>query len=139
MFLNRVKKPKKVVNKKLMILRGLKPAKEKYGKAEQIGYWRKANHIHAWFVDNCGDGEDSCQQIKVSKEQLQLLLEAVNNVLKNKELAEQLLPTQEGFFFGDTDYDSWYYDSLKDTKKIITEAINETDWDSEEVIYQASW
>ena len=139
MYLTRIKKPKKVVNKKLQILRGLKPVKERYGKAEEIGYWRKANHIHAWFVDNCGEGIDECQQIKVSKEQLELLLQAVKNVLKNKELAEKELPTQSGFFFGGTEYDSWYYDSLKDTKKIIEDALEETDWNSEEIVYHASW
>ena len=28
--------------------------------AEQVGYWRKANAIHQWFVDNVQDGEDDC-------------------------------------------------------------------------------
>ena len=23
---------------------------------EEVGYWRKANQIHKWFVDNCQDG-----------------------------------------------------------------------------------
>ena len=26
-------------------------------------YWRKANAIHKWFVDNVQDGEDNCQSI----------------------------------------------------------------------------
>ena len=28
----------------------------------QIGYWRKANHIHKWFVDTCANGVDDCNR-----------------------------------------------------------------------------
>lgn len=44
-------------------------------------YWRKANHIHCWFVDNVGGGVDECQEMKVSKRQLQKLLRTVKEVL----------------------------------------------------------
>ena len=27
-----------------------------------VGYWRKANQIHKWFVDNCQNGRDECQE-----------------------------------------------------------------------------
>lgn len=30
---------------------------------KEIGYWRKANHIHKWFVDCVQDGEDDCEKI----------------------------------------------------------------------------
>jgi hypothetical protein len=36
-------------------------------------------------------------------------------VMTNKELAEELLPTANGFFFGSTDYDQWYYEDAKRT------------------------
>jgi hypothetical protein len=29
---------------------------------EDVAYWRKANAIHKWFVDNCQDGVDECQE-----------------------------------------------------------------------------
>lgn len=38
-------------------------------------------------------------------------------VLEDTETAEELLPTQEGFFFGGTDYDQYYWDDLGFTKK----------------------
>ncbi len=28
--------------------------------SEPVGYWRKANAIHRWFVENVQDGEDDC-------------------------------------------------------------------------------
>lgn len=34
-------------------------------------------------------------------------------VMSNTELAEELLPTTSGFFFGSTDYDQWYYSDVK--------------------------
>jgi len=48
---------------------------------ELVGYWRKANAIHKWFVDNVQEGEDDCKEYYVSFEKLQGLLETVNTVL----------------------------------------------------------
>ena len=41
---------------------------------DEAGYWRKANAIHKWFVDNVQDGEDDCEYYEVSKKQLEQLL-----------------------------------------------------------------
>ena len=39
---------------------------------EQVGYWRKANQIHNWFVENVQDGEDDCcYHNEVTKEYLE--------------------------------------------------------------------
>jgi hypothetical protein len=50
----------------------------------EIGYWRKANAIHGWFVNNLADGVDECQQIPVSVTDLLLLKSACEKVLANK-------------------------------------------------------
>ena len=39
----------------------------------QIGYWRKSNHIHKFFVDKCGRGKDECQEIYVEVDDIQKL------------------------------------------------------------------
>lgn len=41
---------------------------------EEVGYWRKANAIHSWFVDNVQNGIDNCDEYEVTKEQLEALL-----------------------------------------------------------------
>lgn len=41
---------------------------------EEVGYWRKANAIHKWFVDNIQDGEDDCGYYEIAPEQLEELL-----------------------------------------------------------------
>ena len=113
----------------------------------EVGYWRKANAIHNWFVENCGGGEDTCQQMYVSLEKLEALLDICKQVSKDHGLAQVLLPTQDGFFFGSTEYDDWYFDKIEDTIKIvepvieflknITDKCKSNDW--WDVVYQASW
>jgi hypothetical protein len=46
-----------------------------------VAYWRKANHIHQWFVDNVQGGEDECKPHYVSREQLRELREVCLRVL----------------------------------------------------------
>jgi hypothetical protein len=101
-----------------------------------MGYWRKANQIHNWFVDNVQGGEDNCGSYYVTREQLEELKEVCINVLVNKSLAEDLLPTGAGFFFGSTTYDENYYGDLNDTIGIITRCL-ESKFDGFE--YQSSW
>ena len=110
---------------------------------EEVGYWRKANHIHAWFVDNCQGGEDDCRYADVSVAQLKELIELCQQVLEKKDEAfsEANLPTQEGFFFGGTEYGEYYYSELEDTIKMLTEAIADVDENdySIDFIYHSSW
>ena len=49
-------------------------------------YWRKANAIHAWFVENVQEGEDDCGDYDVSLEQLQGLLRVATEVLEASKL-----------------------------------------------------
>jgi hypothetical protein len=103
---------------------------------EEIGYWCKANAIHGWFVENVQDGNNDCNEYYVSDEQIQELLNIVNKILENNSLAEELLSTQTGFFFGETDYDEYYFEELENTRKILENALKEEDG---EIYYQASW
>ena len=103
----------------------------------RVGYWRKANAIHKWFVDNVQDGVDECQDSYVSREDLQNLKTACEAVLADKEAAPYAPPTQSGFFFGDTSYDELYFKDIEDTIKIIDNALKLPEsWDFE---YHSSW
>ena len=105
----------------------------------QIASWRKANAIHKWFVDNIQGGEDDCGEYKVTKEQLIQLHNTCNEILVDHNLAEQLLPTQSGFFFGNTEYDMWYYNDLENTKQIIDEILEYKSYCLDELYYSSSW
>ena len=128
------------------------------GVSDGVAYWRKANAIHKWFVDNCGDGIDECQTMEVSKEKLEELLDTAQKVkdscvlvdgeiqngyrfingkevpimvkgkyIKDFSVAEELLPVAEGFFFGSTKYDEWYFENIESTIEQISEILKTTD------------
>jgi len=96
------------------------------------GYWRKANAIHRWFVGNCQNGVDECQESYVEREQLAELKALCVEALASKDAS--LLPPTEGFFFGSTDIDDWYWKYLQDTIAIIDALPPEG-----EVYYHSSW
>ena len=139
---------------------------------EEIGYWRKANQIHNWFVGHVQDGEDDCRyHHEVTKEILEELLDTCKTVLascelvpakikngytcnkngdriynyldglivKDSNVADELLPSCEGFFFGGTDYDEYYVNDIKDTIDIITMALEATDFETQMIYYVSSW
>jgi hypothetical protein len=99
--------------------------------------WRKANHIHQWFVDNCQDGEDNCKRAFVHNDKLKELMDLCIYVFNDRDKAKELLPTQDGFFFGSTEYDQYYFESLEETIYAIDKALRE--YPNDEYIYQSSW
>jgi len=101
--------------------------------------WRKANQIHEWFVQNVQGGEDDCAPYNVDTGQLSELVDLCKRVLANRELAEELLPTQAGFFFGGTDYDEHYFQDLEDTIKKLEHFATDPSWASWDFTYQSSW
>ena len=114
----------------------IKPERVSYI-VEEVGYWRKANAIHNWFVKNVQNDVDDCGEYYVSIDDLNSLLDVVNMVLKDKKLAPELLPSQSGFFFGSTDYDKWYFDELKNTKKLLQTVLKEKN--GSDFYYHSSW
>lgn len=52
-------------------------------------YWRKANHIHAWFVDNVQDGNDDGGTYPVSPNQLSDLLDRCSKVIEASNLVDE--------------------------------------------------
>ena len=102
-----------------------------------VGYWRKANHIHAWFVKNCQDDKDDCKEYCVSEALLGDLRAACLDVLDEKDYS--LLPTRGGFFFGSTDYGDAYVNDLKDTVKQLDAVLDNPKFKGWNFYYQSSW
>lgn len=103
-------------------------------------YFRKLNWIRNWLVKHLGLNEDECaEDVLVPKEKLEELLSDVHAVLNNHDLAEQLLPTKGGFFFGGTDYCDYYFDSLIGIETEIQALLITTDFETEDVYYDESW
>jgi hypothetical protein len=103
-------------------------------------YWRKANAIHKWFVDNVQDGRDECQESYVESDKLYQLRDVCRAVLADTSQASTLLPTTSGFFFGSTDYDEWFFQDVENTVKFLDELLEDKEnlkhWD---FYYRSSW
>ena len=97
----------------------------------------KSYQIHQWFVDNVQQGEDDCGNYYVGRETLEELLEICKKVKEDNSLAEKLLPTQSGFFFGGTEYDEWYFQDIDNTIEILEECLK--DKSADEFEYHSSW
>ena len=139
---------------------------------EHLGIWRKANHIHAWFVNKVQDGTDDCSYYFVTEDHFLELKETCEKVValkpfsieENSELfyvgastlidngvitkaeykemegkLEELMPTQSGFFFGGTDYNPYYFQTVEETLEIVNKILENGDFDKEVYLYHSSW
>lgn len=142
----------------------------KIGIGEEVAYWRKANAVHAFFVDQIQNGEDDCGNYEVPQEVLEDLMNRCKEILANcimvngkvrngyrmtngkweaiiedgmtiinPEICSDLLPTQDGFFFGGTDYDQWYMEDIRDTYQQCYTILKTTDFEKQMLVYNSSW
>ena len=106
-----------------------------------VGYWRKANAIHNYFVQTLGEGVDECQEMYVPRETLSDLRERCQDVIASSDMEQMAqevgLETVSGFFFGDTEYGEWYKEDLKLTVEICDFVLALPEEYS--LHYQASW
>lgn len=109
------------------------------------GYWRKAHAVHRWFVESVQNQVDDCGRYEVSREHLQSLLEcciAVLDARKDEEIAvetaESYLPIGVGFFFGEPEFNDYYYEQLKYTKELLTRLLS-PEFNDYDFSYQSSW
>lgn len=98
---------------------------------DEVGYWRKANQIMAYMsklyaIYHFDDPFPNCGKLTLEAEQLTELRNVCKQVLENPDLAPELLPTQEGFFWGSTEYDECYKQDLQHTVDMINSIL---DWE----------
>jgi hypothetical protein len=130
-----------------------------------VGYWRKANAIHGWFVNKVGNGVDECQVMYLDREPLEQLRQdcivALANPSREYKIENQKVfyllcdylnsletpidpatyenpvPPTDGFFFGSSELTDYYYYQLEYTIDLITSLL-ELDHNYS-FHYQASW
>lgn len=97
----------------------------------ELGYWRKHPNLHGYIVQNFAGGEDNCQPVQLSQDDMVMLIQAV----KNREL-----PKTEGFFFGES---SGSEEEVGEDLSILTKALlwlqTEEEGCARSVVYCASW
>lgn len=114
----------------------------------KVAYWRKANAIHSWFVNNVQNGNDDCHEYYVNRHQLETLnticreLLEYREKLSKEEVEEQVLhrlPPTSGFFFGSTDIADRYWEDIKYTHNMINSLLINKELESFNFYYQSSW
>lgn len=131
----------------------------KNGDFEEVGYWRKANAIHGFFVDKCYcnkyyDYDDyDGTEVEVSEETIEELrdlcievktsLENVASIGEKLDIIDTKLPMRDGFFFG---YDrseggvETYMYHLDETIKIMEKVLKLIkEKKCYKIFYGASW
>lgn len=104
----------------------------------EAAYWRKANAIHKWFVDNIQEGRDDCGSYYVNRERLAELRDVCKQVLADRQRAKVLLPAQSGFFFGNTDYDDYYFENIEYTANQLDKLLDPK-YAAFDFEYHSSW
>lgn len=116
------------------LINELEDEKEKINPWNEVAYFRKVNFLIPFF-----GYEENCSNIEIDKYQVEDLIEACKEVLANHDKASFLLPTQEGFFFGSTDYDDWYFDDVQNVKEKFEEILADFDRDEDILIMHCWW
>lgn len=73
-----------------------------YGK--QLMYWRKANQIHNWFVQNCQGGVDNCERYVITVADLIKLKELCEKILTMTVVKQELRPTFLNGWFSEPEH-----------------------------------
>lgn len=115
----------------------------------QVGYLRKANAIHAWLVEHIQGGEDDCRTAYFAPEKIAELRDTVRQILGtvvkgepnnvDAELANEILPPREGFFFGTYEIDEWYVNHLETADTFLTNMLEHEGLKDCDFYYHSSW
>lgn len=101
-----------------------------------VGYWRKANAVHGWFVRHVQGGTDNCKPHEVSREKLAELGKLCEESARTQTVHDELRPCA-GFFFGSTEINAGYWADLLDTVQIVKLALSLPA--DVELFYLSSW
>ena len=105
-----------------------------------VAYFRKVNFLLPYF-----NYEENCSEIVIDKYDVEELIEDCERVLASKDtdeaesVADELLPTEEGFFFGNTDYDECYFNDVREVADKFTEILDTFDFDENELVMSCWW
>lgn len=113
-----------------------------------VAYWRKAYHIHSWFVSKVQDDNDNCGEYEVSTQTLEELLMACNKVLKahadnDREFLVEVVNEEfqdiEDDYISDEDIDEWFIGGTIRTVEMLSKILNNERLDKVSFYYKSSW
>jgi hypothetical protein len=87
-------------------------------------YFRKVNFLIPFVESKIGRELEDCETVKLTKADLEALVERCKEVLAHHDNAVELLPTRDGFFFGSTDYDEWYFKDVQEVHDDVSDLLS---------------
>ena len=112
-------------------------APDHYTIFHEVAYWRKFNALHSWFVANVQNAVDDCRLYEIDCDDLRDCLATLT--VANEMNDSELLPPTQGFFWGSTTVDDYYWNAVESSIEKISKLIYNTDWNKERLFYQSSW
>lgn len=102
----------------------------------EVMYFRK----HNWLLPFFGYGEN-CSNKVISKDDVEQFISVAEKVLEKKdvETAEELLPTESGFFFGNDAYNEWYFKDVEEDLEEFRNCFANMDWDNDVLLMNCWW
>lgn len=106
---------------------------------EEIAYFRKFNALHLHIVECEETDDDNCRDFYFNP-YIRTLKEICDEILidKDPEKAHSLLHTGDGFFFGSTEYDEWYFEDVQKLHDVLV-GILEEDPQLDHSYYYYAW
>lgn len=92
-------------------------------KTKVIGEFRKVNFLIPFFEEQLGYEIKNLHKVRIYKEDAEELLRRCSAVLYDHSKAEELLPTQKGFFFGNTDYNDHYFEDVESVRDYVKDTL----------------
>lgn len=102
----------------------------------EVAYFRKFNALLKW-VDTYVKEVKNCEDVILDKHKLQKLLYTLKSL--NPENCQELFPTTEGFFFGSTEYDEWYWKDVTALQAVVSKLLKRVDFSRMVVCFHAWW
>lgn len=85
---------------------------------------RKVNCIQGYFEEKYDI--ESLETISITKEDIEYLYEKSKYILENKEnlcFAKEHLPITKGFFYGNYEYNDYYFEDIEETYQVSKEIL----------------
>lgn len=102
----------------------------------EVAYFRKFNALIQW-VDTHIKEVGNCEDIQLNKEDLLKLLQTLTRL--NPQNCQELFPTTEGFFFGSTEYDDYYWENITRIQITVSQLLKKVDFIHTVVYFHAWW
>ena len=132
--LNEIKKEFENPNYSVKKFHSLKNEYDELNPWKEVAYFRKVNFLLPFF-----EYGENCSRLEIDGYKIDELLVKCKQVLEDNSLAETLLPTQGGFFFGNTEYNDWYFYYVKEVYDKFSEIAEDFNSDEDMLSMVFSW